>query len=213
MVTVRSTVAGAPGETVTVVELRVKVGALLPPGARLALSVMVPVNPLVLLMVMVVVAEPPCLTVRLDGLADIEKSGGSLLAHWTLVSSEVSVTVAFDVATVAPVVLTTNDAVVIVALVLAAVELDGPVNGQPSPMFPLESSLTIEEPAEAMDEPPATNPPSEVWCTEADAIEGPPFSQTIFPIESSLKTQAPPGEPVDPTTMYPPSEVWSTELA
>ena len=149
MVTVRSTVAGAPGETVTVVELRVKVGALLPLGARLALSVMVPVNPLVLLMVMVVVAELPCLTVRLDGLADIEKSGGSLLAHWTLVSSEVSVTVAFDVATVAPVALTTNDAVVIVALVLAAVELDGPTSGQLSPIFPLESSLTTTAPIEA----------------------------------------------------------------
>ena len=89
------------------------------------------------------------MTVRLDGLADIEKSGGSLLAHWTLVSSEVSVTVAFDVATVAPVVLTTNDAVVIVALVSAAVELDGPVNGQPSPIFPLESSFTTTAPIEA----------------------------------------------------------------
>ena len=141
--------AGAPGATVTVVELRVKTGALLPPGARLALSVMMPVNPLVLLIVMVLVAEPPCLTVTLEGLADIEKSGGSLLAHWTLVSADVSVTVAFDVATVAPVGLTTNDGVVTVALVLVAVELDGPTSGQLSPIFPLESSLTTTAPIEA----------------------------------------------------------------
>ena len=206
-------VVGAPGAIVTVVELRVKNGPLLPWGAILELSVMVPVNPLVLLMVIVVVLELPCRTIRLEGLAEIVKSGGSLLAHWTLVRADVSVTVAFDVAAVASVVLTTNDGVVIVALVLVAVELDAPVIGQLSPMFPLESSLTTMAPIEAEDEPAATNPPSEVWRTEADAIEGPPFSQTIFPIASSLKTQAPPGEPVDPTTMYPPSEVWSTELA
>src|SRR5205809_566433 len=205
-------VAGAPGAIVTVVELRVKNGPLLPWGAILELSVMVPVNPLVLLMVIAVVLELPCRTIRLDGLAEIVKSGGSLLAHWTLVRADVSVTVAFDVATVARVVLTTNDGVVIVALVLVAVELDAPVIGQLSPMFPSESSLTTEAPAEADDETAATNPPSEVWCTD-NAVEGPPFCQTIFPIASSLKTHAPPGEPVDPTTMYPPSDVWSTELA
>ena len=204
--------AGAPGAIVTVVELRVKNGPLLPWGAILELSVMVPVNPLVLLMVIVVVLELPCRTIRLEGLAEIVKSGGSLLAHWTLVRAEVSVTVAFEVATVAAVVLTTSDAVVIVALVLVAVELDGPTSGQLRPMFPLESSFTTETPIEAEDEPAATNPPSEAWSTD-NAVEGPPFCQTIFPIGSSLKTHAPPGEPVDPTTMYPPSEVWSTELA
>jgi len=69
-------VADAPGAIVTVVELRVKNGPFPLLGAMLALSVMVPVNPLVLLMVMAVVAEPPpCLSIRLEGLAEIVKPG------------------------------------------------------------------------------------------------------------------------------------------
>ena len=199
---------GTPGVIVTVVELRVKDGPLLPWGTILALSVMVPVNPLVLLIVRVVVAEPPCLTVRLEGLADIVKSGGSLLAHWTLVRAEVFVPVAFDVTALASVMPTDIVGVVIVALVFVAVELDGPVSAQPRLIFPLASSLTTGAPIAVPAD--ATYPPSEVCCTELVADETPFFSQTILPIASSLKIHAPPGELVVPTTMYPPSEVRPT---
>ena len=146
--TVTRTVAGAPGATVTVVELRVKNGALLPPGAILALSVMVPVNPLVLLIVMVVVADPPCLTVRLEGLAVIVKSGGSLLAHWTLVSADVSVAVAFDTKTDTNGIPTVSVRPVSVAFVLVAVKLAEPTRLQPGLIAPLASSLATEMPAE-----------------------------------------------------------------
>src|SRR5438309_3130656 len=108
-------VAGAPGAIVTVEELRVKNGPLLPWGAILALSVMVPVNPLVLLIVMVVVLELPCRTIRLEGLAEIVKSGDSLAAHWTLVWAEVFVPFAFDVTALASVMPTDIVGVVIVA--------------------------------------------------------------------------------------------------
>ena len=75
MVTVRLTVAGAPGETATVVELRVKDGLCLGWGAILVLSVMVPLNPLMLLIVMIVVLELPSRIFKLAGLAEIVKSG------------------------------------------------------------------------------------------------------------------------------------------
>ena len=198
-------VAGAPGAIVTVVELRVKNGPLLPAGVMLALSVIVPVNPLVLLIVMVVVLELPCLTIRFEGLTEIVKSGGSLAAHWTLVRAEVFVPVAFDVTALASVMPTDIVGVVIVALVFVAVELDGPVSAQPGLIFPLASSLTTP-----LEVPAVIYPPSEVCCTELVADEAPPFSQTILPMASSLKIHAPPGELVVPTTMYPPSEVRPT---
>ena len=146
MVTVRSTVAGAPGATVTVVELRVKDGALLLPGAILALSVMVPVKPLVLLILIVVVAEPPCLTVRLEGLAEIVKSGGSLLAHWTLVNADVSVAVAFDTKTETNGIPTVSVRPVSVVFVLVAVKLAEPTRLQPGLISPLASSFATETP-------------------------------------------------------------------
>ena len=158
MVTVRSTVAGAPGETVTMVEPRVKTGALLPPGARLALSVMVPVNPLVLLKVIVVVAEPPCFTVRLEGLADIVKSGGSLLAHWTLVGADVSAAVAFDTKTDTNGIPTISVRPVSVAFVLVAVKLAEPARLQPGLISPLASSFATETPPGEGGEP---------WAIEA----------------------------------------------
>ena len=164
--------AGAPGAIVTVVELRVKNGPLLPWGAILELSVMVPVNPLVLLMVIAVMLELPCRTSRLEGLAEIVKSGGSLLAHWTLVSADVSVAVAFDTKTDTNGIPTVSVRPVSVAFVFVAVKLAEPTRLQPGLISPLASSLATETPPgeggepkaiEAKGEPAATIPPSEVF--------------------------------------------------
>ena len=149
---------GTPGVIVTVVELRVKDGPLLPWGTILALSVMVPVNPLVLLIVRVVVAEPPCLMVRLEGLAEIVKSGGSLLAHCTLVSADVSVAVAFDTKTETNGIPTVTVRPVSVAFVLVAVKLAEPTRLQPGLMSPLASSFATETPPGEGGEP---------WAIEA----------------------------------------------
>ena len=146
MVTVKRMVAGARGATVAVVELRVKNGPLLLAGEMLALSVIVPVNPLVLLMVMVVVLELPCLTIRFEGLAEIVKSGDSLAAHWTLVRAAVSVTVAFDTKTDTNGIPTASVRPVSVAFVFVAVKFAEPTRLQPGLISPLASSFATETP-------------------------------------------------------------------
>ena len=72
---VRRTVAGDPGETITVVKLRVEDGLILVWGEMVALSAIVPLNPFMLLIVMLVVLELPSRTIKLVGLSEIVKSG------------------------------------------------------------------------------------------------------------------------------------------
>jgi len=85
--TVSVVVPVPPDDKVTLVALRVVVG---PDGDMEDVRVIVPVNPLMLLKVMVDAAEDPAWIVRLTGLAIMVKSGGGgaltvtdIVTEWT----------------------------------------------------------------------------------------------------------------------------------
>src|SRR5438046_8981758 len=83
---------------------------------------------------------------RVEGLSEIVKSGGSLLAHWTLVSADVSVAVAFDTKTDTNGIPTVSVRQVSVEFVFVAVKLAEPTRLQPGLISPLASSLATETP-------------------------------------------------------------------
>ena len=72
----RVVVADAPGASEIIAVLRVAVG---PPGETDTARVMVPLKPLMLVRVTVDVAHEPAATVRLDGLAEMAKSGATVV--------------------------------------------------------------------------------------------------------------------------------------
>jgi hypothetical protein len=85
--TVSVVVPVPPDDSVTLVALRVVVG---PDGDMEDVRLIVPVNPLMLVKVMVDAAEEPAWIVRLAGLAAIVKSGGGgtltvtdIVTEWT----------------------------------------------------------------------------------------------------------------------------------